>query len=708
MKKRKNVGETVFGLYRSAVTVFFAVILIFLLFFAAFSTCYMVTDWTERTFFVKDSVLLNLCFIPVMVLGMTVLRRIKAVQIWLDRMEKEEILFRKWKRILLGILMGMALVWVLASRCGVQGDQEYIQNAVYDLNTRNYLMFSEGGYLYRFAQQRGLTAAVWLFSLIFGSYNYIAFQVLNVIGIGVFYHQMSEICGLFGMGRVVRLKVILYGILFFPLIMYCSFVYGNVWGMALALSALKYEIRFLEDRKARGAVISALLIMLALLLKSNYMIFLIGMAVLALVETLRKKEVKFLLLPLLAVALCTAQGRVVNGIFQEVSGESFGQEASKWSWIAMGLQEGIRAPGWYNDFVWYTYDESGYDTEIHDEMVKAEIQESLEYFAGHKDEAVEFFTRKMVSQWNNPTFQAFWNAQVAPGEGVRSNWVWHFISARGTHISTAFLNLFQFFILAGALIWCVVCRKEPHYEKALPFAMIFVGGTLCHLVWEAKGQYTLAYFVLLFPYAAAGYGRLTDCLAAAGRGEALRQTVVFTKGMAAVAAAALAGVVLLWEGGCLDYLTQDTDAYYQYLEEQDTAPELADGVYHIFTRGGLVLGCGEGEGGSPVLDGKEDGSGGEEIQVVNYQETTWLYFVQNQYYISGSDITVPEGWAAAAGPSERKEEERWTIRKAGNGGFYILYDKYFALSYGEETGSVYLELLSEEKENQIWYAERVE
>ncbi len=79
MKRRTDIGETIFGLYRGVVTGFFAVILAFLLFFASFSTCYMVTDWTERTFFVRDSVLLNLGAFLAAVLAMTSLKRIQAV-----------------------------------------------------------------------------------------------------------------------------------------------------------------------------------------------------------------------------------------------------------------------------------------------------------------------------------------------------------------------------------------------------------------------------------------------------------------------------------------------------------------------------------------------------------------------------------------------------------------------------------------------------
>ena len=39
----------------------------------------------------------------------------------------------------------------------------------------------------------------------------------------------------------------------------------------------------------------------------------------------------------------------------------------------------------------------------------------------------------------------------------------------------------------------------------LIFPIVFIGGFLFHLIWEAKCQYTITYFILLIPYAIVGY-----------------------------------------------------------------------------------------------------------------------------------------------------------------------------------------------------------
>ena len=46
--------------------------------------------------------------------------------------------------------------------------------------------------------------------------------------------------------------------------------------------------------------------------------------------------------------------------------------------------------------------------------------------------------------------------------------------------------------------------------KELIFAIIFIGGFVFHLIWEAKCQYTITYFVLLIPYSIVGYKKTSE------------------------------------------------------------------------------------------------------------------------------------------------------------------------------------------------------
>jgi len=59
-------------------------------------------------------------------------------------------------------------------------------------------------------------------------------------------------------------------------------------------------------------------------------------------------------------------------------------------------------------------------------------------------------------------------------------------------------------------VWESQERGEPDRWGMLLPGIVFIGGFLFHLVWEAKGQYSVVYFMLLLPYAYLGMERVAD------------------------------------------------------------------------------------------------------------------------------------------------------------------------------------------------------
>ena len=73
------------------------------------------------------------------------------------------------------------------------------------------------------------------------------------------------------------------------------------------------------------------------------------------------------------------------------------------------------------------------------------------------------------------------------------------------------MNIVQTLILFGTLLFMIINFKNTNYTQ-LVFAIIFIGGFMFHMIWEAKCQYTLTYFVLLIPYSIKGYINLANIL----------------------------------------------------------------------------------------------------------------------------------------------------------------------------------------------------
>lgn len=586
----KNGTKLLIQFYEKVTAGLFTAILFVLAVFSAYSTSYLRADASEQTFFVKDNVFVNLgVFISVSFMILA-LRRFSFIGRYIDYINNEQTFFQKCRKFLLILSFGIAVFWVLSTQYYPGADQKEVQKAVLLLHRKDYSMFAENGYLAQYPNQLGLVWFSYLLSLIFGSCNYLVFQILNAAAITVIHKKLADICGHCGRTPMTQLVVIALEILFFPLTMYSSFIYGNVLGLACSLWAIEKELLFFEKKKKSSLVAASFLITLAIQLKANYLIFLIAMIIYAFLELLREKRVRFALIPLFLIFCHLGTNTVVKMISEQVSGYSLNQGTSSWSWIAMGLQDGTRASGWYNGYNAHSYEISGYKKAVHAELAKEAIRERMEEFAENRWETLEFFTKKTASQWNNPTFQAFWNVQIRSAAVTQSKWVRNMTSVFGTHQWTVFLNQFQFLILTGALLFCVFARKKWEYEqmgiRTWFLAMIFVGGFVFHLFWEAKCQYTISYFVLLIPYAVMGFEEFSETARSIWR---KRQThsvknmleTILEKHFGVLVWAFLLsnGVLFLYGGGKVNYLTKDTFSYTRYLNEQKKVFELRDETY---------------------------------------------------------------------------------------------------------------------------------
>ncbi len=581
-------------LYQITVSGLFMTILLLLGIFAAYSTSYILADAREVTYFVEDHMLLNLLISAGVMAAVVLVKKNALIQKYLEKLECDEQKFRTCRAALFFTGAVLAIVWVLSTQYRAGADQAQIQKAVYLLHLEDYSMFEEGGYLAKYPNQLGFFWFSYLYSKVFGMFNYTGLQLFNVAGLILIYKAMADICRYLEMKRSAQLMVIGSAILFIPLTMYTSFVYGNIPGLAFALEALSREMKFFSEKKKTDIILSAILIAFAVQLKSNYLIFLIGMVIYGVMVGIQQKNARMFAVPVLLIIGILCSSIAVKGITKHVTGYSLDQGASAWSWIAMGLQDGKRAPGWYNGYNSGSYTESGYDPAIQAEMAKESIRESIEHFSNNKWEAVEFFTKKTASQWNNPTFQAFWNIQIRSMGVTQSQWNWEMTGVAGMNRWAQILNLMQFLILMGSALYFLFPDKKANSVARQVPAMIFVGGFIFHLFWEAKCQYTISYFVLLFPYAVGGFNGAAEWILAGIENRRSGSRMAGKSILEALLERGFTGVmyafivvnacILLYGGGKLEYLREDTVGYEHYLEEARVSPEIKEEAYQSAIR----------------------------------------------------------------------------------------------------------------------------
>ena len=156
------------------------------------------------------------------------------------------------------------------------------------------------------------------------------------------------------------------------------------------------------------------------------------------------------------------------------------------------------------------YAAANYDPSLQKQIAAESIKERTSEFASHPSYFLDFYSKKLSSQWNNPTLQSLWILRGHEGELPRV--ADYMVSVRGTLDQLNYLKFFHVFIYLFSVVFLLLGSKKD--DDSLLIYITFLGGVFFHLMWEAKAQYSLAYICLLIPVAICGFERLTSFLAA--------------------------------------------------------------------------------------------------------------------------------------------------------------------------------------------------
>ena len=487
------------------------------------------------------------------------------MEAFIKRVNDEPDFYAKWQVGLLGAGTLMAILWVYGNQIIPEQDQLYVMQAADRLNMGNYEDFQPGGYLSMYPNQTGLLLLELLLTKLFGGMNYVVFEAMNGEAYIATLLLLPALAGKLGATPFEKLLTLLAGLFTLPLLFYTSFQYGNLLGLALALGAMYFELNYIRQHKVWDLVLTVLLIVIASAVKNNYLIFLVAIVLHALAEALRKKQVRGALLAVLVVAVYALQSWGTTAALEHKTGGDLGNGVSTMAFVAMGLQVNpVKCDGWYNEFNKESYIVSGYDAEKQGELAKQSISDSVSYLKTPSN-AGRFFLRKNASQWADPLFQSLWTSQVRQTQNERPGWLNRVLSPKGSTALGQFLDVLQFWAYAGALFYLIFGRKREGFFESLLLQITVLGGFVFHCVWEAKGQYTISYFVLLLPLAVLGFDALLSWIADKVQNKDFGKEGKGDYAKAAVLAAVLLLTALLPLTHGFDCLSEGSAAFAQYL-----------------------------------------------------------------------------------------------------------------------------------------------
>lgn len=501
-----RLGRFITYIYRLTISLCFIVILALLCGYSGIMSAAFI-DW-EHTAYVKDNIFINLLAFFFTIALSICFRNTTAYKKLLGYIADDRHFFNL-KNSLLLIIMLLGTVWALCTQFVPGVDEWEVMATVMRANRDEFTTFQPKAYMDWYPNQWGLFLFEYIFSQIFGSNNYLAFELLNAVAISMIYKQLSELAECMGMNRLGQLCILVAGILFFPTTLYSTMVYGNMLGVCLALAAVKYELYFFKNNYWKDATRCVICIAFAVFLKSNMLIYLLGIVFAAFVKTFERQKKDILVFMILVILAYLLQASAAQFAVETMSGYKMEKPISSWAFIAMGLQDGELAPGWWNESTVNSYLAHNGDVVAHANAAKESIKMSIEVFIEDPAYALEFFTQKITSTWANPTFQCF--GTIRNGSYILTpKWVNWMLTYNGQYHLSKFLNLFCFIIYAGALVNAIWIFPKKDVVDQLVLPMVFIGGFIFHLFWETKARYATMYFVILIPYAICGYGRIAS------------------------------------------------------------------------------------------------------------------------------------------------------------------------------------------------------
>lgn len=391
------------------------------------------------------------------------------------------------------------IVWINYVKISPVADQNYAYKTAVSMYKGKAINSGLLNYLGIYPQQ--LTLA-FLWNIVFRiihNIDYQTIQYINAISNAITFIMIYKITNLISNEYKVNKKysIIIYmGFITLPLL--STFVYGDETGLALAMSAIYVIMKYTNSNKAYLALISAILMAIGCMARMNNIIIVIAITIYLILDLFKEKsEKQKFILKLLIICAFIIISMLPSQIIKSTLIKKYGlNKENKFptiGFIYMGMVEGTRNSGWYND-------ESAYISLSSKEMINNNLKDRIKELYSKPSQLIYFYTKKITSMWAENTYASLWynqsfnsSAEKTEVEELRDTKILKYELILKIWQKAIIINIFL-----STLIVLIQNRKKINNEVLL-LLLVFMGGFLFHIMWEAKSRYVIPYIVALIP-----------------------------------------------------------------------------------------------------------------------------------------------------------------------------------------------------------------
>lgn len=418
------------------------------------------------------------------------------------------------------VFLFCALFLVFNADPRLRADQFLCYKAAIDFNHGNYQSFIPGGqypkgYTNYYPFQLGWISVLRLITLYSKNGTFLYF--LNTLVVLLSNYFIFKISDFVSDSIYVKNLTIIFSFAFLPCLFNVLFVYGNAVGFLLFLIAIFYFLKNVNSFKWINLSVIFIACVFAYLVKSNFQIAIITLALASIVLSFSNYKRLATLIILFAIPLVNVS---LSAVYTREThyNVNYQHGIPKTAYMVMALNsDNYPNYGWINYYTLKNYQESGYNYNRARKAAYVDLKKRVRYLSAHPKFAFNFFKIKLITTWADNLFESVWNGpQKSLGWHVNPGIMSKIYSVNCMNLTNRILSkvskLVVSFILLGTVFQMIVCWKNNRMTLSLIFLMISVmyltGGFLFHIIWETKSQYVWQYIFILIPSASAGWESL--------------------------------------------------------------------------------------------------------------------------------------------------------------------------------------------------------
>lgn len=432
----------------------------------------------------------------------------------------------------------MSVLWIFIANVLPMWDSQDLVYAAEALNMTPEPLsmgkWAPGSYMERYPYQVPIALLLVICMKIAGSNYVIFFELLNCVACAFTMYFTIKYTHLIFKNKTATTVSAILVMLFAPLILYSTFVYGNLLCLPFGLGCLILQKKALdaETTKRRVLLIIASIIMgaIAVLFKSPMLIVALAAAVVYLVWGLQNKKPAYIIVAIVSVLVAKYAISPINAYVEMRTGTNLHNGTPMTTWITMGIGGGNEYfadttgdeaqrtntynAGYYNGYPWISPGEDDtYSPEAFQKTNLEYIKKRIAHYISDPGLFFAFFGNKLAVEWTEPTFEGLlasnWTNPSDPrGYDMCSR---QLTRLAGTvyygkvHTVLIFvLDALQTVIPLGVLAALIGLRKKLDILQMGSFIAV-LGMFVVYLFWENKTQYMFPAFLFMIPLSAMGW-----------------------------------------------------------------------------------------------------------------------------------------------------------------------------------------------------------